>query len=292
MFRAIRGISAITLTLVAAVVLFSVAFLLLPIHLGAGTQSRGEFLAPLLAAAALLVSGVVLTASVRTAGASYRAEERVKEDIAILLTALRNIRLRLRLCGPLDLKEGGRPLDLVTQERRVIDSINNSTTGYALIVFEAQRSRLAGGEPSEWRVLQIYLLETLAANKPGIVLARALALEKLLETLTARDIRRLAGYVSDLGTSTTLFRSAYGVLDAIDKEPSDSDERIKLVDNSSTDTMLAKFRQIKARGVDDPDVDMFIAVLEGDGSVDTLKDALARGADPNITDTQVLRRYE
>jgi hypothetical protein len=55
--------------------------------------------------------------------------------------------------------------------------------------------------------------------------------------------------------------------------------------------MLVTFRKIEAGGVDDPDVDVFIAVFEGDDSIDALKDALARGADPNVTDKQVLARY-
>jgi hypothetical protein len=284
--RPIRGISAITLAVIAVVVLASVVFLLVPIGLGEGTRARGEFLSPLLGASALLVSGVALVASIRTAGASFRAEEKVKEDVATLLTALRNLRLRLRLSPYLFDTSHEALLDQIGEQRAAINSIFNSTTGYAFAALEGERSREAGEGPAEWGVLPIYLLEILQSVRPEIVFVRALAFERLLETLTIRDIRRLAGYVSDLTESTVLFGKSYGVLDEIDKAT--GEEKME----SSSDERLERFRRIKASGVDDPDVDMFIAVLEGDGSVDDLKDALDRGANPSITDTEVLRRHE
>jgi hypothetical protein len=53
---------------------------------------------------------------------------------------------------------------------------------------------------------------------------------------------------------------------------------------------LWKFKHLKMKGVVDPNVDMFVAVLESDP--EALEAALEAGADVNITDTQVLTAYE
>jgi hypothetical protein len=289
MGRANRDISVFAMVFVIAIVLAGLLFLVLPVEIGSGASSRGDFLAPLLAAAALLASGLALTATVRTAGASFRAEEKVKEDIATMLTALRNVRLRLRLSGYLLDAQDKDLLPLVAEQRKLIDAINNSTTGYALAVFEAERSRLAGDEPTKWRNLQPFLLELLESDQPATVLDRALELERLLETLTAKDIRRLAGYVSDLASSTTLISRSYGVIDEIDKARADGKPAAS---PPSPEPNLELFRQFKANGVDDPDLDMWIAVMEGDDSIDDLKRAVDRGADIKVTYTEVLERHD
>ena len=46
---------------------------------------------------------------------------------------------------------------------------------------------------------------------------------------------------------------------------------------------------VRAKGTRDPDVDLFIAVLEGD--VEHLKQALAEGANVNVTDSELVKRY-
>jgi hypothetical protein len=55
------------------------------------------------------------------------------------------------------------------------------------------------------------------------------------------------------------------------------------------DAVVAALRLLKATGLDDPDLDLFLAVL--DRNFDALNDALARGADVNITDAVIIMRY-
>jgi hypothetical protein len=55
------------------------------------------------------------------------------------------------------------------------------------------------------------------------------------------------------------------------------------------DTIEWKFKHLKKKGVEDPNVDMFVAVFDDD--VELLKSALAAGADRSITDNQVLGTY-
>lgn len=53
--------------------------------------------------------------------------------------------------------------------------------------------------------------------------------------------------------------------------------------------LLNHLRVLQGAGVDDPDVDLFVAVLTRD--LKALQSALLRGADPNITDGELLRRH-
>ncbi len=53
---------------------------------------------------------------------------------------------------------------------------------------------------------------------------------------------------------------------------------------------LGKLRYLKNMGINDPEIDMFIAVMQGDEVL--LTSALERGANPNITDAELIERYE
>jgi hypothetical protein len=56
------------------------------------------------------------------------------------------------------------------------------------------------------------------------------------------------------------------------------------------DSIKWKFKHLKKKGVDDPNVDMFVAVFDND--TELLKGALAAGADRTVTDNQVLNGYQ
>jgi hypothetical protein len=281
MLRAVRNLSTAALLIIILVVVGGLVFLFVPLSLSTATSSRGELLAPLIAAAALLVSGFALTVSVRTQQSGFRAEEKVKEDIGVLLAALRNIRDWLGLAETV---VGNTHMTLIDESRAAIRGVLLSTTGNALQMWESKKSQEAGKLPSEWRVLSIYFLEILELPDPERVSSRARSTYELFRGLSSNDVHTIAGYVSDLTRSSSLLRSSYGVIDNVMSSRA-------VIETAATPDRLSQFRALQAAGVDDPDVDMFVAVLTGDEKVDALRDALERGADPNATDTQVLARY-
>jgi hypothetical protein len=59
---------------------------------------------------------------------------------------------------------------------------------------------------------------------------------------------------------------------------------------SAADSLKKTLNYLLTLGVKDPDVDLFIGVLEGD--LNRVKRAIAQGANVDVTDTQLLRRYE
>ncbi len=58
---------------------------------------------------------------------------------------------------------------------------------------------------------------------------------------------------------------------------------------ASADRLHNILRSLKQRGVEDPDLNLMLAVLDGD--ISALKAADAAGANVNITDTELLERY-
>jgi hypothetical protein len=60
-------------------------------------------------------------------------------------------------------------------------------------------------------------------------------------------------------------------------------------DRSAEPDVYRQLKALRSQGIVDADIDLFIAVFEND--VDQLKNALDRGANVNVTDTEVLSRY-
>jgi hypothetical protein len=65
---------------------------------------------------------------------------------------------------------------------------------------------------------------------------------------------------------------------------------VQLKERMHKNDLMVSFVRLKCLGIEDPDVDTVLAV--NGGSIDLLKAALARGADPHVGDKQVLARYE
>lgn len=62
-------------------------------------------------------------------------------------------------------------------------------------------------------------------------------------------------------------------------------------DPTPTQSVARSFWHLRSKGVTDPDVDMFLAVIAALGT-EKLAAALAAGANPNVTDTKVTTQYE
>jgi hypothetical protein len=62
-----------------------------------------------------------------------------------------------------------------------------------------------------------------------------------------------------------------------------------VIDDSREYLLKCAMKALRDAGVDDPEVDLFDAVLRND--LPLLKSALRRGADPNVRDARVIRRH-
>jgi hypothetical protein len=63
--------------------------------------------------------------------------------------------------------------------------------------------------------------------------------------------------------------------------------------SSTQETIRRQFLYLKSKGIEDPNIDLFLAVMQKE-SQDSLKQAQAAldaGADPSVTDGQILAKY-
>ncbi len=245
--------------------------------------NRATVASSLSTAIALMLGALALLITARVESSDYRAQQDSKTDIARLLAALTTIQTQMALAS----QTGAKP-DF-EREKSAVRDFMNSVTGFAFYSFQAHKSRAAGDRAETWRVFFMYLGEIVAGKEPALVTNRAIRAQALLLQLTQRDLRAIVDSQLDLVEGIARFgevldhnvliratRSVYG------------GEDLRRADGASL--LIRKLRFLKeVKRVADPDVDMFLAVL--DSAPEALRDALSRGADPKITDSALLRRY-
>lgn len=243
---------------------------------------------------ALTISTIAVTISIATAAYSgflskrlsssdYRATQQVKSDTARLLATLRSLMYK----GALSRTES-QDFD-ISPEKAVIAEFLTSQTGFAYrsLVYEKHSKAEAEGRKEEpWRLFFLYLAELSNSDDAYSAACRAADVELLFDQLTENDISKIAEFNSDL-------------VKAIANNPKsrDGDPVIKAIVESqrerselnSSETVAAKLKYLKNLGIDDPNIDRFLAEISG--NVSAMETALKAGADPHITGGALLNKY-
>jgi hypothetical protein len=245
---------------------------------------------------ALVAAIVAISAAVWTQTSDYRAQEDVKKDLAMLRATLRAIMIK---GASLRAEDPNQALTF-EDDRKALETFWRSTTAFGFWAWlEMRGSAAPEGENEPWRVFSLEFAHLLAAcgapasaREVPKLLRSAVALEKALATLTTDNIyfisNRMANLAGALGTAVeskdVLLSSVLAVFG--------TERRGGAGDNVSTtdrDQTQAKFKHLKRKGIDDANVDLFLAVFAN--SPEDLKAALDAGADVSATDTQVLAKY-
>ena len=235
-----------------------------------------------------LISGIIaIVVTTWVSSSDYQAGQAVKSDTARLLAGLRSIMLKGVVISQLP-KGGATKLDF-QEELDIINKFLSSTTAFAYWSWEGYKSEAAKGHSEEWRLFFLYLVDLLdSSDDYRHMTARALAIEKMLTGLTEGDIIRISGYLSDLSEAVGKFRESRErsvVIKALDG--------IYSVDRDQ-ESVRKMLLYLKDKGIKDPNIDLFLGVMspqEDQNSVKQVKEALAAGADPSMTDGQLLAKY-
>lgn len=233
---------------------------------------------------AIILGAIALLLTAKVESADYKAEQQIKYDLARLHAALSSAQVRAGI--KLDVKLRG--ATNFSQEKLVAHEFLQSVTGFAFYMLTARKSEESRGSPEEWRLFHLYIAELVESSDVSVFLNRATRVQRLLSELTSNDIDSLCSSVRDLSGSAANFGWAIEknlVLRAMNevyggKATADVD------DNSA---VLDRLAYLKSIGVEDPDIDLFIAVHQNDTT--SLKSALDRGANMNVTDKQILSRH-
>ncbi|MEO0400583.1 MAG: hypothetical protein AAF224_14320 [Pseudomonadota bacterium] len=275
----------IILSVLALVIAISVFFI--PIKLTEDVSWRASVGGTITTALALMLGALALLVTAQVESSAYKAKEQTKTDISGLLATLATIQTKSALWQTGQLES----VDL-TKESEIILAFSNSTTGFAMHNLAAQKSRLAKDRGEEWRVFFLYIAEmsTMSENT-SLMLNRAVRVQELLLSLSEKDLRAIGSSVSSLTSGISDFEKALDenvLIKAVrqstgeEKDGPDSLGRSELV--------FKKFQYLKQLGVEDPNIDMFLAVEGNDTTL--LQNALNNGADPSITDSAVLNKYD
>jgi hypothetical protein len=274
--------SPFLVALVALVGLGLSFFILVLPAAGGNLADRADVSAAIATMFALIAAIVAVSAAVWVTTSNYRAEQNAKKDIPRIRATLQSIMYK----GALDQRITP---NIFEMEREAVSEFVSSTTSWGLRKWVAMRTPPATGTPDPWNGFFLRTTSLLLACEPPedrhAILTSASALDGLLGTLEKRDIKTIITLAGDLtGDIGTPAAVSLGDRDVLLSSVA------AVYGESDRDQTPWKFRHLKQKGVNDPNVDMFVAVFDDD--TEALKASLEAGADTSVTDKQVLAAHE
>jgi hypothetical protein len=256
---------------------FGTSLIILFSPLGSAAQelsARGTLSGAVSGVFAIILGIIAIIVATRVHSSDYKAEQDVKAQTAQLLACMRSIIVKALALSQKPVN-ATHPITF-TKEKEIINGFLSSTTAFAYWSWEGYRSEVAKyGEPEEWRRFFDYLVDILDSDDALAsrnMLAPAFAVENLLTGLRKADVKQISGYVSNLSGAFGTFR------------------------RSREELVRVKLFLLKNEGVNDPTIDLFLAVLDPAGespeSIKRVKAALDAGADVSMTDAALLAKYE
>jgi hypothetical protein len=251
-----------------------------------------------IAAAGVILAAVGLIANAIFQSAEYKAKQNTKIDIVNLLTTIYNVRMKYALLY------GQKTQVDFSVERQQIRNFLASTTCFALYMYAGHKHSSAKSRSECWRTFHIRLVEASETLDDTILLFRCNQLEELIRGLKRRDYTKISSYLSNIHRSLSEAVNVAGA-SPVNKAVSalgtsnqavtgsapnnNGGEGVSSHKNHLLDKFLLIQAKLKALGKSDPDVDLFVGSISGDAAL--VEDALARGADVKITDSEVLHRH-
>jgi hypothetical protein len=249
-------------------------------------SNRASVSAAISGAFSLIAGIIAIIVSARVSSGDYQAEQALKVDTAQLLACLRSIDVK---GAWLTQQPQGATWHLdFKREREIINDFLSSTSAFAYWSWVGERGSAAGSTPENWRIFFLSLVEMLGSEDIDYrkMISYALALEELLTNMEGRDVRRIGGYVSDLAEAIGKFKESR------QKDTLMSGIQSVFSQRRDRETVARMLQHLKQKGVKDPNLELFLAVTTPGGNVEQAKAALDAGADPSMTDGQLLAKYK
>ena len=250
-------------------------------------MKKFEFLTLALSAIAIIISVVVAVYATRVSyevsTSDYQAQQQVKYDTAILLSSLRSLMHKgaysTTTTDSVD----------ISSETKAISKFLTSATGLAYFAWVDEkdaRAEEAAKSGEHWRLFFLYLVELSVMTDAYAAARRAGDVELLFDDLTEDDVRQISGFNADLVKSIASLsenRTGNVIIQAFVKQRADAwPDRAEF---------RAKLQFLKTLGIDDPNIDLFLAVISEESDVDAVRAALSAGADVKMTDRMLLHKY-
>jgi len=208
----------------------------------------------------------------------FKLSQKVKDETLELLSTLRALILKA-----IHSTQGIKSLT-ITEEKKRINLFLHSSTAFAFYVWVGQKSKFTGDKPEEWRTFFLRLSQILSIDDVYSAGCIAVELEILFDKLSEDDFSKISSYLSNVPDALKKFKTSR-----------EYDTSIQTFINVCTDRKMKdclveqKLRHIKSKGINDPNIDLFLGVFSDD--TDIVKSSLRAGADPSITDIKLLSQY-
>jgi hypothetical protein len=239
-------------------------------------------------AIAIILGAIALLITAQVESSDYKSQQEVKTDLAKLLATLSSAQVR----AGIKLEPGARAKTNLAVEKAALLAFMQSTTGFAFYGFAAHKSQKSAKAPQEWRLFHLYMSEMIDTDDVGLFLNRAIRVQNLLTSFTKADLKQLSKAVQDIAHSVAHFDDVVenNVLLKAMREIYGTDPKNAPAPEDDNKRFIAALNYLKSQGVDDPDIDLFLAVDANDTA--GLKAAIDRGGNVNVTTGELLARYE
>jgi hypothetical protein len=250
-------------------------------------RKRTEAISLIIAVVALITSIVATSISVsltKTINSSdYQSTQNVKKNTTELLSTLRSIINKGTLHG------FGYSNINMNREKEEIENFLNSSTGFAYHIWVTEKSKQVakeGKDSERWRLLFFHLIRLTASENPKQSSVVAANVQYLFEELREDDFETISDYLKDIPKAIIKLREniEYDII------PSFIEEIYVEKQNKKGEFFEEKLRFLKDQGINDPDLDLWIAIIEGDKGA--CGNALDRGANVHSGDKELLNKYE
>lgn len=224
-------------------------------------------------------------------GSGFKASQALLTDLVTLLAAIRSIAYKAALTRG----GGSKTLLPIETELAALRNFLTSTSGLALCLYAGKQG--SAGDPDDpiagnWRTLQIELSRLSAvtvAAPEDVDLAGwdALKIENTLSNLTRKSIKEMRNEINDLPnilSSMAITRRDNIVLRAFDEVIKEHYAK------NSDEYHIHQLHEIKDSGVEDPTLNLWLGLLEGDGPA--VQDALANGGDQSVSLQDIIKKYQ
>lgn len=243
-----------------------------------------EKLLPIIISSAALCATIVIAfkTSKRTQQfntSDFKLSQKIKDETIELLAIFRALQLKA-----FNIAQGFTNTN-ITKEKEKINSFLHSSTAFAYYVWIGKKSKDSGDSPEEWRVFFLRLTQILGIDDVYSAGNIAAELEALFDTLTEDDFTEITKYLIDIPKAISKFKASREYDPAFQVSVARADQR-----KAEAKLFPAKLEFLKSKGIVDPTIDLWLGIeYKNDGLVEI---ALSNGADPTLTDLQLLSRYK
>lgn len=243
-----------------------------------------KYISILISSVSLILAGLAFWWTRKYNTSDFKLSQKVKDDTLELLSTLRSLHLKA-----IHTTQGITNLTLL-KEKEKINSFLLTPTAFAYSVWVGQKSKETGEKPEQWRTFFLRLTQLLSIENVFSAGCVAADLEQLFDTLNEKDFKIITSYLHNIPDALQKLKTFRQYDVAIQAFMNVCKDQRQLAVGPDADSVERKLTYLKAKGINDPDIDLFVGIFSNDALL--VKTALDNGADPSITDVALVDKYK